>query len=56
MFVEQYSKSIGGRPYFTVYYRFGQVVISVKDIKADDKESAKAKAENYLKKALEGEG
>lgn len=56
MFVEEYNKSKGGRPYFTVYYRFGKVIISVQDITAGDKESAKAKAEDYLKKALEGEG
>lgn len=56
MLVEKYFKSKGGRPYFSVYYRFGQVEVSVRDIKADDKESAKAKAENYLRKALEGEG
>ena len=56
MFVEEYKKSKGGKTYFSVYYRFGQVEVSVRDIKADDKESAKAKAENYLKKALEGEG
>ena len=33
-----------------------EVVIVVRDITANDKESAKVKAENYLKKALEGEG
>jgi len=53
MFVEQYSKSKGGRPYFTVYFRFGQVEVSVRDIKADDKESARLKAIYYLKRALE---
>ena len=56
MIVEQYNKSRGGRPFYTVYYRFGKVVVAVQDITADDKESAKNKAVAYLKKALEGEG
>lgn len=56
MFVEEYRKSKGGRPFFTVYYRFGKVTIAVQDITAEDKESAKAKADGYLRKAMEGEG
>ena len=56
MFVEEYHKSNGGLPFFTVYYRFGKVLIAVQDITANDKESAKAKAKDYLKKAMEGEG
>lgn len=56
MFVEQYCKTKGGRPYFTVYYSLGKVVIVVRDITANDKESAKVKAKDYLKKAMGGEG
>lgn len=56
MFIEEYCKSKGGRTFFTAYYRFGKVTIAVQDITATDKEAAKAKAEDYLKKALEGEG
>lgn len=56
MLVEEYSKSKGGRPYFAVYFRFGKVTIAVQDITATDKEAARAKAVDYLKKAMEGEG
>ena len=56
MFVEQYFKTKGGRPYFNVYFSLGKVVVVVRDITANDKESAKAKAKGYLKKAMEEEG
>ncbi len=56
MFIEEYHKSKGGRPFYSVYYRFGQVEVSVANIKAESKEEAKEKAMKYLKKALEGEG
>ena len=55
MFIEQFTKSKGGRTYYTAYYRFGQVLVSVADIKAESKEDAKEKAKQYLKKALEEE-
>lgn len=53
MFIEEYKKSKGGKSYFSAYYRFGQVEVSVKDIKAESKDDAKLKAIYYLKKALE---
>lgn len=56
MFIEEYHKSKGGRAFYSAYYRFGQVVVSVQDIKAESKDEARVKAEKYLKKALEGEG
>lgn len=53
--VEEFHKSKGGRAYYSVYYRFGSVLVSVTDIKAADKESAKEIAKTYLKKAQEEE-
>ncbi len=55
MFVEKYSKSKGGKPYFNVYFRFGKVEVAVTDLTANDRESAKEKAKIYLKKALDEE-
>lgn len=55
MIVEEFHKSLGGRAYYSVYYRFGQVLVSVTDIKAADKESAKELAKKYLQKAMEEE-
>lgn len=53
--IEEFHKSKGGRAYYSVYYRFGQVLVSVTDIKAEDKQSAKEIAIKYLQKALEEE-
>lgn len=53
MFIEEYAKRAGGKTYYTAYYRFGQVLVSVQDIKAGSKEEAKAVAIKYLKKAQE---
>jgi hypothetical protein len=53
MFVEEYHKSKGGRAFYTAYFRFGSVLVSVSGIKANDKEEAKELAKKFLKKAME---
>ena len=52
MFVEEYVKSQGGRKYYAAYCRYGQVEVSVADIKADSKEAALKLAVKYLNNAL----
>ena len=37
MIVEKYSKSVGGPAYYSIYYRYGQVVVSVSNIRTEDK-------------------
>lgn len=52
MITERYHKSQGGQLYYSFYFRFGQVKISISDIKAENEESAKKKAKQYLQEAL----
>lgn len=53
MTIEVFKKSKEGPAYYCVYYGFGQVSVSVTNIKAKDKEAAIAAAAKYLQKALE---
>ena len=53
MLVEEYIKSANGRKYYSVYCRYGQVEVSVSDIKAESKEDAKRKAVKFLSNALQ---
>jgi len=52
MLVEEYVKKHGGRKYYAVFCRYGQVEVSVSDIKADSKEAALKQAIKYLNNAL----
>lgn len=53
MLVEKYYKTVGGKPYFSVYFRFGKVEVAISDIQAADKEKAKVLAKEYLIKSIE---
>ena len=53
MLVEKYYKTVGGKPYFNVYFRFGKVEVAISDIQAADKEKAKVLAKEYLVKSIE---
>lgn len=53
MLVEKYYKTVGGKPYFSVYFRFGKVEVAISDIQAADKEKAKVLAKEYLVKSIE---
>lgn len=53
MTIEEFNKTKGGPTYYSAYYRFGGVLVSVVDMKAKDKESAKQLAKKYLQKAME---
>ena len=53
MTIEQFKKSNGGRDYFSVYHRFGSVLVTVTDMKADSKEAAIELSKKYLKKAID---
>ena len=52
MIVEAYSKSKGGKTYYTIYHRLGKVTVTVADIEADGEEAAIRKSAGYLEKAL----
>ena len=52
MFVEEYTKTRGGKTYYAVYYRFGKVSVEVHDILAKDKADAAEKAKRFMDMAV----
>ena len=52
MTIEQFTKTKNGPTYYSVYHRFGGVLVSVTDIKAKDKDDALAKVKEYLAQTI----
>ena len=51
--VEEFKKTKNGPTYYSVYHRVSGVLISVVDIRANDKNDALERAKGFLTQAIE---
>jgi len=52
MFIEEYTKTRGGKTYYAAYWRFGTATVEVHDILAKDKAEALKKARRFMDMAV----